>query len=285
MRKSLFGIIVLALATLTGCVSQPPPPAHTAAVKPERPRKPAALGYTDTPMLPSGKWHVHDPDRPKPPVVTPAATFSDGAGPPSDAIVLFDGHDFAHWLGEKGIPEWKIRDGYMEIAPHTGFIRTVEEFGDFQLHLEWAEPIEVAGTSQERGNSGVFLQGVYEVQVLDSYDNPTYADGQCGGLYGQSPPLANACRKPGAWQTYDIVFQAPRFGDDHQLISPATVTVIQNGVLLHNHQALLGPTGHKILASYKKETPTRGPIGLQDHGNPVRFRNIWIRNITEEEKP
>jgi hypothetical protein len=247
--------------------------------------KSAPVGYTDTPMLPSGKWHVHDPARPHPPVVTPAATFSDGAGAPSDAIVLFDGHDLSKWAGEKGEPKWKIEDGYMEVVPHSGFIHTKEDFGDFQLHLEWAEPAQVHGNSQERGNSGVFLQGIYEVQVLDSYDNPSYADGQCGGLYGQTPPLVNSCKKPGEWQTYDIIFEAARFGDDHQLIKPANVTVIQNGVLLHHKQAFLGPTGHKVLANYKNQTPPRGPLALQDHGNPIRFRNIWIRNITEEEKP
>jgi hypothetical protein len=236
-------------------------------------------------MLPAGKWHVHDPNRPVPPVVTPGATFSDGAPAPSDAIVLFDGHDLSHWKAEKGEIKWKVQDGYMEVVPKTGGIETTNLFGDFQLHVEWAEPEEIHGTSQERGNSGVFLQGIYEVQVLDSYQNPTYPDGQCGGMYGQTPPLVNACRKPGEWQTYDIIFRAARFSDDHKLLSPARVTVIQNGVLLHHDQAFLGPTGHKILANYKKETPPLGPIGLQNHGNPVRFRNIWIRPIAEEEIP
>jgi hypothetical protein len=274
MRIILAGITVLAVTSLAGFGPQ--------ALAAD---KPAPLGYTDTPMLPSGQWHVHDPARPAPPVVTPGATFSDDAPPPSDAIVLFDGHDLSHWLGDKGTPGWKVRDGYMEVAPHSGYIHTKEDFGDCQLHLEWAEPAKVAGASQERGNSGVFLQGIYEVQILDSYDNPTYPDGQCGALYGQSPPLANSCKKPGEWQAYDIIFEAARFGTDHQLIKPASVTVMQNGILLHHKQAFLGPTGHKILAKYKKETPARAPLALQDHGNPVRFRNIWIRNIAEEEKP
>jgi hypothetical protein len=281
MRKNLIRITILAAVGLAGCVSPSPATNHVAPVA----NHVAPVGYTDTPMLPSGKWHVHDPARPAPPVVTPSATFSDGAPAPSDAIVLFDGHDLSHWAGDKGEPQWKVQDGYMEVVPHSGYIHTKEDFGDFQLHVEWAEPAKVKGNSQERGNSGVFLQGIYELQVLDSYDNPTYADGQCGGMYGQTPPLANACKKPGEWQTYDIIFEAARFGDDHQLIRPASVTVIQNGVLLHHKQAFLGPTGHKILANYKKETPDRGPIALQDHGNPVRFRNIWIRNIAEEEKP
>jgi hypothetical protein len=245
----------------------------------------AVLGYTDTPMLPAGKWHVHDPARPHPPVVTPAATFSHGAGAPADATVLFDGTDFSHWEGDKGKPEWIIREDYMEVKPHSGYIHTKEKFGDFQLHLEFAEPKKVEGDSQERGNSGVFLQNVYELQILDSYENPTYADGQCGAIYGQSPPLANASKKPDQWQTYDILFQAARFGPDHQLVSPAYVTVLQNGVLIHNHQPLLGPTGHRTLSKYDKELPPTGPIALQDHGNPMRFRNIWIRKIAEEEQP
>jgi hypothetical protein len=246
----------------------------------------AVLGYTDTPMLPSGKWHVHDPARPKPPAIAPGATFSDGAAAPADAIVLFDGTDLSHWAGDKGGPaEWTIKKDYMEVKPHSGYIHTKEEFGDFQLHLEFAEPEEVVGNSQERGNSGVFLQGVYEIQVLDCSDNPTYPDGQCGAIYGQTPPLVNACKKPGQWQTYDIIFEAARWNENHELTRPASVTVIQNGLLLHHKQAILGPTGHKTLASYKKELPATASIALQDHGNPVRFRNIWVRKIQEEEKP
>jgi hypothetical protein len=274
MRKNVINLTALALTSLSTLVFQ----ARSAD-------KPGVPGYTDTPMLPSGRWHVHDPNRPVPPVVTPGATFSDAARPPADAIVLFSGHDLSAWTCEKGEVKWKVRDGCLEVGPHTGDIETKEKFGDFQLHLEWAEPAKVEGDSQARGNSGVFLHGLYEVQVLDSYNNPTYPDGQCGGLYGQSPPLVNACRKPGAWQTYDIIFEAPRFGPDHELIRPASATVIQNGILLHHKQAIIGPTGHRILAEYKKDTPERGPIRLQDHGNLVRFRNIWIRNIAEEEKP
>ena len=270
MKKHLLSITVLAVTSLAGLVSQ-----TLAEDKP---------GYTDTPMLPSGKWHVHDSNRPMAPVVTPAATFSDGAAAPSDAIVLFDGHDVSHWVGDKGEPKWKVEDGYMEVVPKAGYIHTKEDFGDFQLHVEFAEPAKVTDNSQGRGNSGIFLQGIYEVQVLDTYENPTYADGQCGAMYGQTPPLANSCRKPGEWQTYDIIFEAARFAN-HKLVRPASVTVIQNGVLLHHKQAFIGPTGHKTLATYKKETPARGPLALQEHGNSVRFRNIWIRNIEEEEKP
>lgn len=272
MRKILFNAIVLAAAGFAG-VAVP-----TSA-------EPPVLGYTDTPMLPSGKWHVHDPDRPKPTVVTSGSTFSQDAAPPSDAIVLFNGSDFSKWEGDKGEPKWTIHEDYMEVTPHTGYIHTKENFGDFQLHLEFAEPSKVEGDSQGRGNSGVFLQNVYEVQVLDSYNNPTYPDGSCGAIYGQSPPMVNACKKPGQWQTYDIFFEAARWNDNHELVSPAYVTVIQNGLLIHNHQAILGPTGHRELAKYSKELPATGPIALQDHGNPVRYRNIWIRPIQEEEKP
>jgi hypothetical protein len=246
----------------------------------------APVGYTDTPMLPSGKWHVHDPDRPHPEVVTPGVTFSLSAAPPSDALVLFNGSDFSHWQDEKGREtKWILKGDHMECVPHSGFIYTKEKFGDFQLHLEWSEPTNVVGHSQERGNSGVFLQGQFEIQVLDSYNNPTYADGQCGAVYGQSPPLVNASKMPGDWQSYDIFFQAARWDDNHQLVRPAYVTVVQNGVLIHNHQAILGPTGHKILANYKHQLPAMGPIGLQDHGNPVLFRNIWIRKIADDEQP
>jgi hypothetical protein len=271
MRKTFLIVMVIATACFAGVVLQ------TLAE--------AVLGYTDTPMLPSGKWHVHDPARPKPPVVTSGATFSHGAPAPSDATVLFDGTDLSKWEGDKGAPQWIIHEDYMEVKPHSGYIHTKEKFGDFQLHLEFAEPLKVEGDSQERGNSGVFLQGIYEVQVLDCYNNPTYPDGQCAAIYGQSPPLVNACKKPGQWQTYDIFFEAARWNENHELVRPACVTVIQNGLLVQNHQTILGPTGHKILAKYDKELPATGPLALQDHGNPMRFRNIWIRNIQDEEKP
>jgi hypothetical protein len=270
MRKILIISVVMATAGLAGVVVQ------TLAE--------AVLGYTDTPMLPSGKWHVHDLNRPRPPVVTPGASFSQGAAAASDAMVLFDGTDLSKWEGEKGAAKWTVREDYME-ANKTGYIHTKEKFGDMQLHVEFAEPEKVEGDSQERGNSGVFLQYAYEVQVLDSYDNPTYADGQCGALYGQSPPMANACRKPGEWQSYDIIFEAARWNENHELARPAIVTVFQNGVLIHYKQPLLGPTGHRTLGHYGKELPATGPIALQDHGNPVRFRNIWVRKITEEERP
>ena len=244
------------------------------------------IGYTDTPMLPGTPWHVHDPNRPRPRVVTPAATFSHNAPAPSDAIVLFDGKDLSQWENGKGQPaQWKVANGYMEVAKGKGDIHTKDEFSDFQLHIEFATPAKVQSNSQGRGNSGVFLLGVYEVQVLDTYDNLTYPDGQCGAMYGQSPPLVNACKKPGEWQTYDIIFEAPRWDASGKLIKKAALTLIQNGVVLHNRKDYLGPTGHKQLGTYENTKVSRGPIKLQDHGNPMHFRNIWIRNLGEYDKP
>jgi len=228
------------------------------------------LGYTDTPILPGLPYHVHDPARPIPPVVTPPSL---PGGAPSDAIILFDGHDLSKWEPTA----WKVEDGYMEVVPGTGDIATKEKFGDVQLHLEWATPATVTGTSQGRGNSGVFLQGRYEVQVLDSYQNPTYPDGQAGAIYGQWPPLVNASRKPGEWQTYDIFFEAPRFAAG-KLVRPAFLTVIQNGVLVQLHQEVMGPTVHRQLAKYVPQ-PGEDSLQLQNHGNRVRYRNIWIRRI------
>jgi hypothetical protein len=267
MRKTLLFAVVIATTGLAGMVLQ-----TLAETLP---------GYTDTPMLPSGKWHVHDPNRPKPPVVTPAATFSHGAPAPSDATVLFDGTDFSHWEGDQGAPQWTLHEDYMEVKPHTGYIHTKEKYGDFQLHVEFAEPTN----TDDPGNSGVFLQGIYEVQVYNSDDNRIYADGVCGALYGQSPPMVNACKKPGQWQSFDIIFEAARWSQSHELVRPAIVTVFQNGVLIHYQQPLLGATGHRILANYSKELPATGPLALQEHGDRVRFRNIWIRTIQAEEKP
>jgi hypothetical protein len=208
-----------------------------------------------------------------------ASTPDTPGRPPSDAIVLFDGQDASQWVGRDGGPVgWQIEDEALAVAPRTGSIQSVAQFGDIHLHIEWAAPAEVKGESQGRGNSGVFLMGLYEIQVLDSYDNPTYADGHTAAIYGQYPPLVNAARGPGQWQTYDIFFVAPRF-DGQSLVSPAYVTVIHNGILIHNHQPLLGPTGHKTLSSYAEPHDPAGPIMLQDHGDLVRFRNIWVRPI------
>ena len=237
------------------------------------PDKVPPVGYDDTPYLPDGEWRVHDGDRPQPRVVTPGQH----GGPPSDAIVLFDGTGFSQWRGRDGQVQWTVDSGAM-VVNRTGNIETVEHFGDCQLHIEWAAPAEVKGSSQGRGNSGVFLMGLYEIQVLDSSDNITYADGHTAAIYGQYPPLVNASRAPGEWQSYDIVFVAPRF-EGGALASPASVTVIHNGVLIHHHQPIQGPTGHKQLASYAKTRANEGPLMLQDHGDPVRFRNIWIRPV------
>jgi hypothetical protein len=168
-------------------------------------------------------------------------------------------------------------------ANDTGSIRTKEQFGDFQLHLEWATPTQITDSSQGRGNSGVIIHGRYELQVLDSYNNPTYADGHAGALYGQWPPLVNASRKPGEWQTYDIVFEAPRWEQD-KLVKPANVTVFHNGVVLHHRKEFIGEVRHKEVARYGRPV-TQGPIQLQDHHNPMRFRNVWIRPLGDYDKP
>ena len=233
------------------------------------------VGYDDTPILPGQEWRVHDGGRPQPRVVTPG----DAGSPPSDATVLFDGKDASGWIGKNGEHiGCTIENATMQVAPKTGDITSRREFGDCQLHIEWASPVEGKGSSQGRGNSGIFLMGRYEVQVLDGYDNLTYADGVTGAIYGQYPPRVNACRKPGEWQTYDILFVAPRF-QGANLVSPACLTVIHNGVVLHHHQAAHGPTGHKNLSSYDEPHGPRGPLKLQDHGDLVRYRNIWIREI------
>ncbi|HWE35370.1 MAG TPA: DUF1080 domain-containing protein [Isosphaeraceae bacterium] len=249
----------------------------------EKPR----LGFKDTPMLPGGKWHVHDGDRPQPPVVTPG-TCSTQEAPgkaPSDAVVLFGGKDASRWHDGRGGPaRWKVEDGALVVAAGTGAIVSNEEFGDCQLHIEWAAPDPPRGSDQGRGNSGVMLMGRYEIQVLDNYKSLTYPDGQAGAIYGQYPPLVNACRPPGQWQMYDIIFTAPRFKADGSLETPAHVTVLLNGVLLHDHTALLGPMVYRALARYTPHGP-KGPILLQDHGNPVRFRNIWARPVKGYDEP
>ena len=226
------------------------------------------------------KWAVHDPNRPVPTAVTPGQCDRQPAPAPSDAVVLFGGDDLSRWVSAKdGAPaKWKVGDGYFEVVKGTGQIQTKQEFGDMQLHVEWASPKEVVGESQGRGNSGIFLMNTYEVQVLDTYNNKTYADGGAGSLYGQYPPMANVTCKPGEWNTYDIFFRAPRFDAGGKLLKPAYVTVVHNGVLVQDHVELTGPTAHKERPAYKAH-PAKLPIGLQDHNNPVRFRNIWVREL------
>jgi hypothetical protein len=244
------------------------------------------IGYQDTPLIPGTQWHVHDGARPQPRIVTPGATFSHEAPAPSDAIVLFDGSDLSKWQKGNGDPAgWKIENGFMEVAPRSGSIRTRDRFADFQLHLEFATPAKIEGNSQGRGNSGVLMNGIYEVQVLDSDNNETYPDGQAGALYGQTPPLVNASKPPGEWQTYEIFFESPRWDDDGQLVKKANVTVIHNGVLLHHKREYLGNTPHRAVGNYNRPHAPEMFIELQDHNNPMRFRNIWIRPIGKYDEP
>ena len=201
--------------------------------------------------------------------------------PPSDAVVLLGLKDNAisEWVNcEEGKPVgWQIENGIMTVKPHSGSIRTKKDFGDFQLHLEWSAPTEIVGESQGRGNSGVFMQGMYEVQILDNYQNETYANGQAGSIYKQTPPLVNACQKPGKWNTYDIIYTAPRFKEDGSLQSHGRITVLHNGVLVQNNTMILGTT--EFIGFPRIVAHSKGPIILQDHLNPVRFRNIWIREL------
>jgi hypothetical protein len=227
-------------------------------------------------------WAVHDHNRPQPKLVTPGSfsTQEQPGKPPSDAIVLFDGTDLSKWEADEGngVPtKWIVKDGAMECVPKSGYIRTKDKLGDIQLHVEWTAPTKVEGESQGRGNSGVFLMGLVEVQVLDNYNNPTYADGFAGSVYGVMPPFANALRPPGQFQAYDIVFRRPIYKDGTQ-VDPGYVTVFENGVLVQDHTMLEGGTGH-MARSKPGAFPEAGPLKLQDHGNPVRFRNIWYRPL------
>jgi type 1 glutamine amidotransferase len=285
MRLKIVLPALLSLALLTGCAqlpaSKPAPPQARKTPFPEVIFDGVA-GFKDTPMQPGGLWHVHDPGRPQPPIVTPGS-FSELATPPSDAVVLFDGRDLSQWQSVKGGPApWTIVDGAM-VSRQTDIVST-REFGDLQLHVEFCEPLPATGSGQGRGNSGVFLMGKYEVQVLDCFNNKTYADGATAGLYGQHPPLVNACRPPGQWQTYDITFTVPHFAADGTLVAPGYVTVIQNGVVVQNHQAFRGPTNWRVPGKYIPHGPT-GPIGLQYHNNAVRFRNIWVRALAAPDGP
>jgi Domain of Unknown Function (DUF1080) len=230
------------------------------------------------------RWLQHDPRRPRPPVVELLA----GAAPvpaPRDAVILFDGRDLDSWRStEGGTARWKVADGYFEVVPGTGPIETKAKFGDVQLHVEWAAPSPPAGKSQDRGNSGVFLMGKFELQVLDSYQADTYADGQAGAIYGQYPPLANASRPPGEWQTFDAAFRRPRFDKSGKLIEPARITLVYNGILVQNNEEPWGGTNWLEPALYE-DWGDRGPIELQDHGHPVRFRNFWVRELPERPLP
>jgi hypothetical protein len=204
---------------------------------------------------------------------------------PKDAVNLFDGTNLNAWQTPEGrAAAWRVKDGFLEVAPGTGPIQTKNSFGDIQLHVEWASPNPPGGRGQDRGNSGIFLMGQFEVQVLDSFRADTYADGQAGAIYGQYPPLFNASRPPGEWQTYEIAFRRPRFGKDGRLMHPASVTLIHNGILVQNNEEPWGQTSWLEPLPYEPGVD-RGPIQLQDHGHPVRFRNIWLRDLPDRPDP
>lgn len=226
------------------------------------------VGYKDTPVQPWSGFHVHDPDRPEPPKVDPGPPGS----PPSDAIVLFDGKDLSEWKPTK----WEVQDGVLVAT--EGPMETKRSFGDCQLHLEFQVPTEPTESMWNRGNNGVMLLGKIEVQIFDSYTVKLYPDGQAAAIYAQTPPLVNACRKPGEWQSYDIIFLAPRFDENHKLLAPARVTVLHNGVLVHHCQEIYGHSPHAGLASYD-DVPAEGPLAFGAHHCPVKFRNIWIRPL------
>ena len=243
------------------------------------------LGYDDTPQIPGQKWRVHDNTRPHPPKVAPAAVVGQ---PPADAIVLFDGKDLSRWVmrgrgGATGEPQWKVENGWFEVVPGKGGIMTKEKFGDIQMHVEWMEPADVKGTSQSRGNSGIEFMTRYELQVLESYDGVTYADGQAAAIYGTWPPLVNATRKAGEWQSYDLVFEAPQF-DGEKLVKPAFVTVFHNGILVHHRQQYIGRATHARVATYAPHE-AEAPLSLQNHGSVVRYRNIWVRRLKGYDQP
>lgn len=272
-RRKLLTLTPAALAAAQQAPQPVKPPQAPAPAKPSNYRT-SPIGYADTPVLPGQPWKVHDIARPRPAVVTPGPRPGD---PPSDAVVLFNGRDLSAWTSSKGPARWKVENGYVECVGRTGDLISREKFGDAQYHIEWSAPTLIDGDSQWRGNSGVLIMGRYEIQVLDSWDNPTYADGQAGAIYGQWPPLVNPCRRPGEWNVYDIFWQAPKF-EANKLVKPAYVTVVFNGVLVHHHQDVTGPMAHRAVRQYAPHAPEE-PLALQDHDTRPRYRNIWVRRL------
>ncbi|HEX9001158.1 MAG TPA: DUF1080 domain-containing protein [Blastocatellia bacterium] len=265
-----FALLVLGGSIALTRAQQPQQPQYTPQQVEETRKKAMEMGL----LRPA-----NEAPKKEPAVIMPGAKPGD---PPSDATILFDGKNLSAWksLRDGGDAKWLVQDGYIQVQPRTGDIVTKEQWGDCQLHIEWATPAEVKGDSQGRGNSGVFLMGRYEVQVLDSYQNPTYFHGQAGSVYKQHAPLVNVSRKPGEWQTYDIIFSAPVFDEIGNVSKRARVTVLHNGVLVQNNVEIYGETWHDRSPAYIPHGPT-GPIKLQDHGNPMRFRNIWIRPLNK----
>lgn len=295
MKRVAMLAVVAGTILGTGLFAQAPAPAQGRGGGPATPAAPAqppanpgpvagpggaAIGYTNMAEIPGTPWRIHDAARPQPPVVTPGATSAD---PPSDAIVLFGGKDLAQWVqvrqGQRVAPTWPVHDGYFETGTGSGSLVTRESFGSVQLHVEFATPAKVSGNSQGRGNSGVKFMDLYEVQVLDSFENPTYADGMAASIYGDYPPLVNAARRPGEWQTYDIVFEAPQFRGS-TLVRPAYITVFWNGVLAQLRRPVSGPTSPTMQVHSYTAHDAELPMTLQDHSNPVRYRNVWIRRLT-----
>ena len=230
------------------------------------------------------RWRQHDIRRPRPPIVEPADAPI-ASKPPKDAVVLFDGSNLDAWKASGGGPAgWKVVDGVMQTVPGAGAIETKQKFGDIQLHVEWSAPKPAVGQGQDRGNSGIFLMGLFEVQVLDSYKADTYADGQAGAIYGQFPPLANASRPPGEWQSYDIAFRRARFDASGKLLEPARITLFHNGILVQNNEEPVGPTSWLKSLPYS-DVGGKGPISFQDHDHPVRYRNVWLRELPERPAP
>jgi hypothetical protein len=268
----------IAIFAAAALLAQPPQPAAKKAA-----RELAGddiRGYSDTPQLPGQKWKVHDMERPRPLKVAPGPYAA--ITPPADAIILFDGKDLSQWeqFARGGVvsePKWKVENGYIEIVPKTGRLRTKQSFGDCQLHIEWQVPLEAKGDGQSIGNSGVEFMGRYEIQVLESANHLTYADGGAGAIYGVWPPLVNPARPQGEWNVYDIFFEAPVF-EGEKLVKPAYITVLFNGVLVQHHKDFLGTTIWRRIGTYTPHPPEL-PLTLQDHSQAVRFRNIWIRRL------